>query len=343
MAGASQSGGNAPLTGARKSALLCLALGPKEAANILRRLSAQEVEEISREIASMPEVDPEAMKQVLSEYQNASQMGVRIEHGGMRIAQEFMEEALGKEQAAPLLERIEKQVGDGKLTRLEKMEPEMFASVLLDEHPQTISVILAHLDLRQASKALQQLPSELAADVVYRLARIDKIAPEVLAILDTGLQSKTDLSLSQEMRAPGGPAAVARMLNMTTGGFDDQLLQRIDERNNELAAEIKSLMFVFEDLLLVDNKGIQRILREVDNKDLSLALKGSSPELRKHIMGNMSERAAAALEEEMDLLGAVRVKDVESAHQRILEEVRRLEDEGEIVIRREGGDDEFIA
>lgn len=343
MARAAQGGESGVLTGARKSAILCLALGPKEAANILKRLAPDEVEEISREITAMTEVDSDIVKKVLMEYRSVSQAGVRTAHGGLRVAREFMEQALGKAEAGPILDKVERSLTEGKLSRLERIEPEMFASILLNEHPQTISVILAHLEPRQASKALQQLPADLAADVTYRMARLDKISPEMLALLDAGFQTKTELSLSQDMKAPGGPAAVARLLNMTTGGFDEQLLQRIDERNGELAATIKSLMFVFEDLLLVDNKGVQRILREVDNKDLSLALKGASAELRKHIRSNMSERAAAALEEEIELLGAVRVKDVEDAHQRIMEEVRRLEEEGEIVVRREGGDDEFIA
>jgi flagellar motor switch protein FliG len=183
----------------------------------------------------------------------------------------------------------------------------------------------------------------MAADVLFRMAQMDQIVPDMLAVIEEGLKRKSDLSLSQELSAPGDAAKVAKLLNMTTGGRDEQLLADIERKNSELAEQIKALMFVFEDLLLVEGKGVQRILREVDNKDLALALKAASDELKAHIRANMSERAGDALEEEMELLGPVRVKDVEAAQQRIMENVRQLEEAGDVVVQREGGSDDFIA
>lgn len=175
------------------------------------------------------------------------------------------------------------------------------------------------------------------------MARMEPISPDVLTLIEAGLRSKTDLTLSQELSGPGDPGRVAKLLTMAGKGRDEEILTLIEERDEELAARVKALMFVFEDLLLVDKKGIQQLLRETDNKDLAVALKGASQELRAHIHAGMSQRAADALEEEMDLLGPVRVKDVEEAQQRIMEQVRSLEESGEIVIQREGDDDQFIA
>lgn len=341
--GRSRMAEDAPLNGAQKSAVLCMALGPERSARILQLLNAREVEQISREIAAMPVVAAGRLTGVISEYQQVSRAVESVARGGREYAQQILEQALGPAKAQVVFERIQEQLVDTGLKRLRNAEPEVLAGILRGEHPQTIALILAHLEVRLASGVVQHMDEALAAEVLYRVARMDKIAPEMLMLVETGLSSKTDLSLSEEMTLSGGPEAVAKMLNLTGGTLEKQLLETIGSRSQEIAGQIKALMFVFEDLLLVDGRGIQRVLRDVDGKDLALALKAASPELKQHIMTNMSERAGQALVEEIEMMGPVRVKDVEEAHARIIESVRALADAGEIMIRGRGGNDDIIA
>jgi len=330
------------LNGAQKGAVLCMALGAERSARIMQMLSAREVEVISREIASMPLVGADHVTAVLGEFQQVSRAVESVARGGVDYAQEILESALGNNKAKVILDKIQEQLVDTGLKRLRNAAPEVLAGILRGEHPQTIALILAHLDVRQASSVIAGMEPEFASEVLYRIARMDKISPEMLMVVESGLSSKTDLSLSEEMTLSGGPQAVAKLLNLTGGTLEKQLLEGIETRSGDIAGQIKSLMFVFEDLLLVDSRGIQRVLRDVDAKDLALALKAASDELKKHIRSNMSERAGQALEEEIEMLGPVRVKDVEAAHGRIIEVVRGLSDAGEIMIAGRGGGDDII-
>ena len=331
------------LTGPQKSAVLCLALGPQNAARILQQLSPDHVEAVSREIASMPAVGQEVLEEVLGEFSEFARAVDSIAQGGIESAREILEHAMGPQKAARVLERIQEQVVDTGLKRLKKAAPDVLLGILRGEHPQTIALILAHLDVRQAASVVEAMDPELASDVLFRVARMEKISPEMLATVEAGLSSKTDLSLSQEMTLSGGPAAVAKVLNLTGGTLEKQLIDAINSRDQAIGGQIQSLMFVFEDLLHLDPKSMQRILRDVDGKELALALKGSTAELKAHIKHAMSERAAAALDEEIEFLGPVRVRDVEAAHARIIEKVRALEEAGEIILGGAGGNDEIIA
>jgi flagellar motor switch protein FliG len=335
--------GHETLSGPQKCAVLCMALGGKEAARILQQLGPDEVEQVTREIVTMPSVGADVVTSVLQEFQNVSQSTQSTARGGVHVAQQLLEQALGSGRARQVLERIQEHVVDGGLRRLKRAAPEVLASILRGEHPQTIALILAHLDVRQAASVVGVMDPDLASDVLYRVARMEKISPEMLALVEAGLSSKTDVSLSQEMTLSGGPAAVAKVLNLTGGVLEKQLLENLQQRNSEISAQIQALMFVFEDLLMLDGKGMQRLLREVDTKVLALALKAASDELKQHIKKNMSERAAAALDEEVELIGPVRVRDVEAAHMKIIESVRSLEESGELLLRsREGNDDIII-
>jgi len=331
------------LSGAQKGAVLCMALGSERAARILQSLSPKEVELVTREIASMPSVAGDVVTSVLEEFQHVSKAVESVARGGVEYAQQILETALGSNRARTVLEKIQEQIMDSGLKRLRKAAPEALAGILRGEHPQTIALILAHLDVRQASKVVEAMDLELAGDVLYRVARMEKISPEMLALVEAGLSSKTDLTLTEEMTLSGGPAAVAKLLNLAPGTLEKQLLETIGLRSADIAREIDALMFVFEDLLLIDGRGIQRVLRDVDTKELALALKAASDELKKHIQTNMSERAAGALEEEIEFMGPVRVRDVEAAHTRIIEIVRGLEQAGEIMIRKNGSNDDLIA
>jgi len=330
------------LSGPQKGAVLCMALGAERSARVMQLLSAREVELISREIAALPMVGADRVSTVLGEFQQVSRAVESVARGGVDYAQEILETALGPSKAKAILEKIQEQLVDTGLRRLRNAAPEVLTGILRGEHPQTIALILAHLDARQSSSVVANMEPELAAEVLYRIARMDKISPEMLLVVESGLSSKTDLSLSEEMTLSGGPQAVAKLLNLTGGTLEKQLLEGIEGRNREIAEQIKSLMFVFEDLLLIDARGIQRVLRDVDAKDLALALKAASNELKQHIRSNMSERAGQALEEEIEMLGPVRVKDVEAAHARIIETVRLLSDAGEIMIAGRGGSDDII-
>jgi flagellar motor switch protein FliG len=331
------------LTGIRKAAILCMTLGRERAAEIMKLLSAQEVEELGREIAITPGIDPPVVQAVLEEFRGVFQAAEAAARGGVLVAQEILERALGPQRARQILERIHEQIADTGLKRLRKAAPELLTSVLRGEHPQTIALILAHLDARQSAGVISNMDQAIAGDVLYRVARMDKISPEMLALVESGLANKTDLSLSQEMTTSGGPQAVAKLLNLTGGTLEKSLLEAIDKKSPDIATQVKNLMFVFEDLRLLDGRGIQRLLREIDGKELALALKAASEELKQHIYTNMSERAAAALKEELEFMGPVKVRDVEGAHTRIIEVLRTLEDQGEILISGRGGEDDVIA
>ncbi|MGE0351729.1 MAG: flagellar motor switch protein FliG [Gemmatimonadales bacterium] len=331
------------LSGAQKSAIVCMTLGPQQASRILQQLTSEEIEQVTREIAAMPAVPPETVNAVLQEFSTVSHAMDSAARGGLDFARELLEQALGSTRARQVLDRLQGPGPDSGLKRLKKAAPEVLAGILRGEHPQTVALILAHVDSRQAAGVVQAMDPEFAADVLYRMARMEKISADVLALVETGLSSKTDLTLTQEMALSGGPAAVAKLLNLTGGTLEKQLLDGIETHGGEIASRIKALMFVFEDLLLLDGRSMQRLLRDVESKQLALALKAASEELKRHIMKNMSERAASALEEEIELLGAVRVREVEAAHAEVIERVRALEEAGEILVRSRGGNDDIIA
>ncbi len=329
---------SAELTGLQKAAVLCMALGSETSARILQHLSPDEVEVLSREIASTPVVRAEVVDTVLVEYKEVLRAVEQIAQGGVDYAREILEQALGPSRAKTVLEKIQEQMVETGLTRLKKAAPEVLNSVLRPEHPQTIALVLAHLDPRLASGVIELMGPELAGDVLYRMARMEKVSPEMLELVEEGLGGRSDLTLSQEMTASGGPAAVAKLLNFSPGSVEKVLLEAIGTRSSDVAEEIRNLMFVFDDLVHLDNRSMQRLLRDVDTKKLAISLKAASEDLKAHIFSNMSERGAAALQEEIDVLGPVRVKDVEAAHAEVVKTVRALQEAGEIVVERSKDD-----
>lgn len=332
-----------PLTGAQKAAVLCMSLGTEGASRVMQLLGPEQVEAVSKEIAAMPMADTRTVEEVLLEYRQVARAVQSLSEGGLVRAQEILESSVGVQKAKTILERIKEQLTDTGLKKLKKAAPEVLLSVLRGEHPQTLALIMAHLEVKQGAAVIEVMDTDLASDVLYRVARMEKVAPDLLALVEAGLSSKTDLTLSQEMTLSGGPAAVAKVLALASGAVEKAIIESITQRNHDLAQQISNLMFAFEDLTTLDGKSMQRILRDVDSKELALALKAASDELKQHIMKNMSERAAAALTEEMEYLGPVRVKDVEAAQTRIIAAVRTLEEAGEIVLGGRGGNDEVIA
>jgi flagellar motor switch protein FliG len=331
------------LSGGQKCAVLCMVLGTEQSAKVMQLLAPGEVESLTREIAQLPRVKGDLVDGVLQEYREVARAVQSVAQGGVDYARQVLEQAVGPVRAKAILDRIQDQITETGLKRLKKAQPDVLLSVLRGEHPQTLALILAHLDVRQAAGVIEVMEADLAGDVLYRVARMEKVSPEMLALVETGLGSKADLSLSQEMTLSGGPSAVASVLNLTTPSLEKSLMDALGARDPELANQIKGLMFVFEDLRLLDGKAMQRVLRDIEGKELALALKAASDELKQHILKNMSERAASALQEEIEYLGPVKVKDVEAAHLRIIQSVRALEEAGEISIGGRGGGDDVIA
>jgi flagellar motor switch protein FliG len=316
-----------------------MALGSKASSKVLQFLSEEEVEAITLEIASLRNVGADTAESVLEEYRSVASAAAKLAEGGVEYSRQILERALGEERAGEILKRIQHQLINSGLKRLKKAPPELLHSVFRGEHPQTIALIISHLEPTQAAIVVESMDPDVAGEVLQRVARMEKVSPEMLQVVETALSSKTDLSLSEQMTQAGGPKAVANVLNHASASVEKVLLESIAERSQELADEIKNLMFVFEDITSLDNKTIQRVLREVDSRELALALKAVSDELKEHIMKNMSERAASALREEMEFMGPVRVRDVEAAQTKIIGTIRNLEETGEIILADRGGDD----
>ncbi len=330
------------LDGRQKAALLCLALGTDAAAKVTQKLTSDEVDILSFEIARMDDVAGDVIDQVLEEWiETAIGLG-SLSNGGVEFAREVLEKAFGGPKAASILKRVQGQLSDtAGLTRLRRADPQQLGNTLRNEHPQTIALVLAHLGPQQTANILKEIPSSKGGEVVYRMAGMEKVQPEMLMLIEKHIGSDSS-SLMAQGTVSGGPKAVAEVMNFISGALEKELLGVVEDRDPELCEVIKNLMFVFEDLNSLDDKAIQRVLREVEAKSLALALKAASPELKAKILGCMSQRAVAALQEEMEMMGPARMKDVEAAQTAFVSQVRRLEEMGEIVIGGKGGDDVLI-
>jgi len=327
------------LTGCQKAAILFMALGAEEAAKITQRLSNEEVELISAEIARIERVEPALAESVLREWFESAVANDALASGGADYARDILERAFGPQKAQGVLKRVLTQVADtAGLVRLRRADPQQLANMFRHEHPQTIALILAHLTPAQTANVIKEFDTELSADVALRIARMEKVSPEMLLLIERSLGTDAELDFNQGMSHAGGPAAVAAVLNLMQGALEKSILAKISENDSELSTRIKNLMFVFEDLIRLDDQATQRILKDIETKSLALALKGSSGELRDRIMGQMSQRAVAALKEEIEMLGPVRMKEVEAAQALIVSQARALEESGEIVLNAGASD-----
>lgn len=332
----------AVLKGPQKAAILCMVLGREAATRITERLAPDEVEQISFEIARMDRVDHETAESVLAEWLETARAAESIALGGVDYAKEILEQAFGSQRASFMLKRLQAQLNEtAGLQRLRKVDPQQLGGMLRNEHPQTIALILAHLDPPQTAAVLKEIGTDVGKSVVFRMASMEKVSPEMLELIERALGPETELSLNQGLSTAGGPQSVAAVLNLIPPSMEKELLEGLSEQDAELCEQVKNMMFVFEDIIVLDARAMQRVLREVDSKDLALALKVSSDELKQHVLGAMSKRAVEALEEEMEFLGPVRLRDVETAQVGIVARVRQLEEAGEIVISA-GGDDEVV-
>lgn len=328
--------------GVRKSAILLLSLPPEEAAEILKRLPAEARDEVTREIASTGNVSLEERRAVLSEYYQLALANNYISEGGLDYAKNLLNMALPPDEAAKAIKQVTQQVATTPFAFLQKAESENLLTFIQDEHPQTIALILAHLPSQKASEILVGLPSQKQIEVVKRIANMEQTNPEVIKEVERGLEHRLSDIVSQTFEKAGGVETVAEILNLADRSTEKGIMEGLEAEDPDLVEQIRRLMFVFEDILLVNDKGIQAVLKEVDNSVLGLALKTASEELKQKIFKNMSERAAQMIQEDMQFMGPVRVSDVEAAQQKIVDIVRRLEDAGEIMISGRGGETEMV-
>lgn len=328
------------MSGREKAAILYMALGAEQSAKITQRLSQEEVELISLSIAKMNRVEPDDAENVLIEWIEIAVAGEAVSTGGVDYAREVLDKAYGTPKAKEILKRIMGQLADtAGLQRLRSADPQQIANMLRGEHPQTIALILAHLPTPHTAGVLKELDPAIGGEVTFRMAKMEKVSPEMLLLIERSFGSETELDFQAGMSRAGGPAAVAGVLNLLQGALEKTLLEKISDRDHAMAEQIKNLMFVFEDIQGLDDRAVQRLLRDIEAKTLALALKGASAELKERMMGQMSQRAVAALKEEMEMLGPVRMRDVETAQSTIVSQVRTLEESGEIVI---GAGDEVV-
>ncbi len=330
------------LTGLKKAAILLLSIPPDTAAEILKKLDRDAVEEVTREIASIGPVPPELSMAIVEEYYNLAVAQSYAEQGGLLLAKTLLEKSLPKEEASRIMDQIEQTVNATPFAFLQKAESENLLTFIQDEHPQTIALILSHLPAEKAGEILGGLPQDKQMEVVMRIAKMEQTNPEVIREVERGLEGRLSAIVSQTFEKAGGVEAVAEILNVADRSTEKAILEKLETSDPELVEQIRRLMFVFEDINLVDDRGIQMVLKEVDNSDMALALKTASDELKTKIFRNMSERAAAMITEEMQYMGPVKLSDVEAAQQKIVDIVRRLDDSGEIVIMGRGGAGDIV-
>jgi len=331
------------LTGLTKAAVLLLSIDQQAAASILRELDTRTVEEVTRELASLGDVPVTIRNKVLNEFYAQAAAQAWVNEGGLDYARNLLGKSLDPKEADRILQQISQQVRKTPFAFLQKAETENLLTFIQDEHPQTIALIVSHLPFHKASEILAGLAGPKQIEVVKRVANMEQTNPEVIAEVERGLEARLSNLLTQSFEKIGGVETVAEVLNLVDRSTEKGIMEGLEAEAPELVEQIRRLMFVFEDIKLVDDKGIQAVLKEVENDELSLALKTASEGLKEKIFSNMSARAAAMIKEDMEYMGPVRVSDVESAQQRIVDVVRRLEDAGEIIISGRGGAGEMVA
>jgi flagellar motor switch protein FliG len=330
------------LSGSQKAAVLCMVLGSEASSLITQRLAPEEVEQITFEIARMDRVSTEVTDAVLAEWLDVMLAADSIASGGLEYSREVLNRAFGPQKAQAMIKRIQSQISEtAGLHRLRNADPQQLGNMLRAEHPQTIALILAHLETAHTAAVLKELDPHLGSEVVLRMARMEKVSPDMLQLIERSILTETDLSPQQGLSTSGGPAAVADVLNLIAPSLEKALMKGVAEADQLLAEQIRNLMFVFEDIVSLDDRSLQRLLREVDVKQLALALKAASNEVKNKILGSMSQRAGSALKEEIEMLGPSRKREIESAQSGIVALIRKLEDAGEIVVNG-GGDDVVV-
>ncbi|MCK6206198.1 MULTISPECIES: flagellar motor switch protein FliG [Bacillaceae] len=330
------------LTGKQKAAILLISLGPDVAASVYKHLSEEEVEKLTLEISGVRTVESQSKESILEEFHNIALAQDYISQGGIGYAKTVLEKALGQEQASLIINRLTSSLQVRPFDFARKADPAQILNFIQNEHPQTISLILSYLDSAQAGQILSELPQEMQADIARRIAVMDSTSPEIINEVEQILERKLSATVTQDYTQTGGIEAVVDVLNGVDRATERTILDALEIQDPELAEEIKKRMFVFEDIVTLDSRAIQRVIRDCESEDLMLALKVSSDDVKDIVFKNMSTRMVETFKEEMEFMGPVRLRDVEEAQSRIVAIIRRLEETGEIVVARGGGDDIIV-
>ncbi|MFQ6386926.1 flagellar motor switch protein FliG [Priestia aryabhattai] len=330
------------LTGKQKAAILLISLGPDVSASIYKHLSEDEIEQLTLEISSVRKLEPSLKEAVLHEFEQITLAQNYLEKGGVSYAKQVLEKALGPEQAMIIINRLTSSLQVRPFDFARKADPMQLLNFIQHEHPQTIALILSYLEPPQAGQILSSLPQERQADIARRIATMGSTSPEVINEVEQILERKLSATVTPDYTQTGGLEAVVEVLNGVDRATEKIIIDTLEIQDPALAEEIKQRMFVFEDIVTLDNRSIQRVIRDVENDDLLLSLKVASEEVKSIIFKNMSSRMVETFKEEMEFMGPVRLKDVEEAQSRIVAAIRRLEDAGEIVLARGGGDDIIV-
>jgi len=331
------------MTGLRKAAILLVQMERDEAAKVLSFLKESEIEELTAEIVRLGTVEVDIADEVLAEFHDMATAQRFAKQGGMDFARDLLEASLGRDKASAIVDRLSTVFMDVPFSFLTQADPRQVLSFLQDEHPQTIALVLAHLTATQASQILSGLMPELQADVAHRIAVMDRTSPDIIRQVESTLERKLSSVLApSDLSSVGGLQPLVDIINRADRATERLILEGLAGRNPELADEIRSKMFMFEDIVSLDDRSIQLVLRQVETNDLATALKGVRDDVRMKIMKNLSERAAENLADEIELLGPVRLRSVEESQAKVVQAIRTLEESGQIVIRR-GDEDEFVA
>ncbi|WP_315114343.1 flagellar motor switch protein FliG [uncultured Clostridium sp.] len=335
-------GDSSKLTGVQKAAILFITLGPEASAAIIKKLPESEIQKITYEIANITAVKSEQKERILDEFIQMNKAKDYLTEGGIEYARNLLGKALGSQRALEILEKVTEATQQFRPFAIaRKADAAQLLNIISNEHPQTIALVLCYLQPDKSGQILSELPEDLQGEVAYRIATMNNTSPIVIKEIEKVLDNKLSSVVRSEMKSIGGVPTIVDILNQVDRTTERNITESLERENGELAEKIKASMFVFEDIVTLDDVSIQRVLREVETKELALALKGSSEEVANTIFRNQSKRAAASLKEDMEFLGPVRIMDVEKAQQKIVSIIRRLDEAGEIVISR-GGEDAII-
>ncbi|MBL8019238.1 MAG: flagellar motor switch protein FliG [Leptospirales bacterium] len=324
------------LTGRQKAAVFLITLGPEVASDIFKHLREDEIETLTFEMARVNNVDPAEKEGVLVEFNELMMAQQFITTGGIDYAREVLERAVGTQKSIDIINRLTSSIQVRPFDFVRRTDPTQLLNFIQYEHPQTVALILCYLEPQKSSAILGSLPHQIQAEVARRIATMERVSPDVLREVERVLERKLSSLTSQDFATTGGVDTIVEILTNVDRGTEKTIIEALEEEDPELAEEIKKKMFVFEDIVLLDDRAIQRVLREVDNQELAKALKSVEAEVQEKIFKNMSKRAASLLREDMDFMGPVRLKDVEDCQQKIVNIIRKLEDAGEIVVARSG-------
>lgn len=330
------------MAGLQKAAILLIALGPEMSAAIFKHLKDDEIEQLTLEIANTRSISPELKNDILDEFYEVCLAQQYIAEGGIGYAKDLLDKALGEDRAQEVINRLTASLQVRPFEFVRKADASQLLNFIQDEHPQTIALILSYLPAAQAGSVIGSLPSEIQSDVAKRIASMDRTSPDVIQEVEEILERKLASLVNQDYTIVGGVDAIVSILNSVDRSTEKHIMETLEVEEPELADEIRRKMFVFEDILTLDNRAIQTVLRDVDNNELAIALKNANEEVQNAIFSNLSSRLAAMIKEDMEYMGPVRLKDVEDAQQKIVNIIRKLEDSGDIVISRGGGDEIIV-